>query len=259
MREHEGFFLAMFGDLIPGAGEEVVDEGGYVVDFYLVVLVAVGSGVVNGAAVQQQVNQGRHVIDFHLAISVHVAADEGRLHAEVAGVVGAAVDVGVLFAHVVDVIGRALAANQAGAILEHVPSVAHGSRRPAIAHIDGAQIIAVDEHVSYLVDLRRVETAQVKTRQFITAIEHESHNGHLTGVQISQALDRLKIRHAIKPAVGGRRAGISERRVKHHSSHIGFGAIGVPTGIVVIGIQKVGSARANIAIVVVVERQRRVI
>ena len=159
----------------------------------------------------------------------------------------------------VDVVGRTLTAHQAGTILEHVPSVAHGSRRPTIAHIDGPQVIAVDKHVSYLVDLRRVETAQIKTRQFITAIEHESHNGHLTGVQISQTLDGFKIPHSVKPTPGGGRAGISKRGVKDHSSHIGFGAIGVPTGIVFSLVHVVGPARATNAQAVVVERQRRVI
>ena len=100
---------------------------------------------------------------------------------------------------------------------------------------------------------------QVEVCQSVAVIEHIIHTGHLTGVQMLEAIDGLKICHAIKPAVGGRRACISKRRVKHHSSHIGFGAIGVPTGIVVIDIQKVGCARADIAIVIEVERQRRVI
>ena len=127
---------------------------------------------------------------------------------------------------------------------------------PQVKH---RQTRAAREHARHACHRGGVEMTQVEVCQSVAVIEHIIHTGHLTGVQMLHALDGLKMRHAIKPAVGGRRAGISERRVKHHSSHIGFGAIGVPTGIVVIGIQKVGSARADIAIVVVVERQRRVI
>ena len=63
----------------------------------------------------------------------------------------------------------------------------------------------------------------------------------------------------MEPTEGGRRAGISERGVKDHLGHTGFGAVGEPIGLDIALVQVVGRARAAAALVVVVERQRRVL
>ena len=68
--------------------------------------------------------------------------------------------------------------------------------------------------------LGRVKVAQVKARQISTVTKHISHIGHLAGVQVLHARDGLKALHFIKPAVGGRRAGISKRGVKDNFGHI---------------------------------------
>lgn len=61
--------------------------------------------------------------------------------------------------------------------------------------------------------------------------------------------------HIIEPAVGGRRARISERGVKDHFSHIFVNAGIFPFGIVAARVQVVGCAWAGASVVVVVERQ----
>ena len=110
----------------------------------------------------------------------------------------------------------------------------------------------------HLYHLGRVEVAYIKARKLITIRKHPTHIGHLAGVQVTQARDGLKIPHVVEPTIGSRRAGIGERGVKDHLSHIGIGTVVLPTGIVVARVQVVGRARAGAALVVVVERQRRV-
>ena len=77
MIEHEGYNLILFDNLIPSAGEQVVDQGGDVADVDAAVLVAVGTWTCCAAA-QQQVNQGRHVADVDAAVGVHVTTRRGR-------------------------------------------------------------------------------------------------------------------------------------------------------------------------------------
>ncbi len=59
--------------------------------------------------------------------------------------------------------------------------------------------------------------------------------------------------------IGGCRAGINERLVKDYLGHIGIGAVSFPTGIGRGKVQVIGRARAGAAVVVIVERQRRVL
>ena len=75
--EHEGYNLILFDNLIPSAGEQVVDQGGDVADVDAAVLVAVGTWTCCAAA-QQQVNQGRHVADVDAAVGGHVTTRRGR-------------------------------------------------------------------------------------------------------------------------------------------------------------------------------------
>ena len=100
--------------------------------------------------------------------------------------------------------------------------------------------------------------AQVKAGQLSAILKHKRHIGDLAGVQVTNARDGLKLLHAVKPIEGGRRASTSKRGVKDHLGHIGFGTVGVPIGIVAARVQVVDCARAGAAVVVVVERQRRV-
>ena len=59
--------------------------------------------------------------------------------------------------------------------------------------------------------------------------------------------------------MGGRRAGISKRRVKDHIFHTGTEAVNVPSGNIAALVQVKGCTRATAALVIVVERQRRVL
>ena len=90
--------------------------------------------------------------------------------------------------------------------------------------------MAVLEHVAHISHFGGVETAQVKVRQFYTATKHIIHIGDLAGVQVAHAREGFKFGHGKEPIVGGGRAGISERGVKDHLGHIGFGAVSVPAG-----------------------------
>ena len=63
----------------------------------------------------------------------------------------------------IGIIGRALTAHEGLAIYEHFIRIRHGSRAPAVAHIDGFQVRAIKEHPRHIGHLGRVETAQVKT------------------------------------------------------------------------------------------------
>ena len=60
----------------PIAREQVVDQGRYIADVDVAVLVCIGRRVADGAAAQQQVDQGRHVADVHAAVAVHVTTLE---------------------------------------------------------------------------------------------------------------------------------------------------------------------------------------
>ena len=100
--------------------------------------------------------------------------------------------------------------------------------------------------------------AQVNARQQIATLKHKSHIGDLAGVQVTYARDGSKVMHAEKPIVGGRRAIIGKRRVKDHLGHIVFGAVFVPVSIEAARVQVVGRSRAGTAVVVVIERERRV-
>ena len=154
MIEHEGNTLGFDEVLIPGARQQVVDQGGY-------------------------------IADVHTAVAVYVTTLEVLLRGEVARVAGAAVDVGVgLVPRVGVAIGSALAAHQAGAAVEHICRVRHGRSAPAIAHIDGPQIAAVSEHTLHVCHIRGVETAQIKVCQAAAAPEHAYHMGYSTCVQI---------------------------------------------------------------------------
>ena len=80
MIEHEGYNLILFDNLIPSAGEQVVDQGGDVADVDAAVLVAVGTTQVDArcVAAKQVVDQGGHVADIHAAVAVHVTTRRGR-------------------------------------------------------------------------------------------------------------------------------------------------------------------------------------
>lgn len=62
----------------------------------------------------------------------------------------------------------------------------------------------------------------------------------------------------MKPSVSGLWSGISEHGVKYNHGHVSKGAVVLPTWSVVASVQVVGRARAGVAQVVQVERQRRV-
>ena len=131
-------------------------------------------------------------------------------------------------------------------------------RRFPTAQVKGCQAGAAREHGGHLIHPGCVEMAHIKARKLCTIRKHISHIGHLAGVQVTQARDGLEILHIVKPHVSSLWASIGERGFKDHFGHFGFGAIGVPTGIAAVRVQIVGRARAAIALVVVVERQRLV-
>ena len=77
----------------------------------------------------------------------------GTHSSEIARVAGAAIDVGIGLVNVAGIIGRALAAHQAGGIIEHLCRVHHGLHAPVLASIDSTQIGAAIEHVHHNVHL----------------------------------------------------------------------------------------------------------
>ena len=159
------------------------------------------------------------------------------------------------------IVGRALASHETGAVLEHIMRTgeSHLTHSPAVAHVDGLQSAAAPEHIAQVGHLREVEFFQVQACQFIAAVEHVIHARHLAGVQVLQTSDSFKVPHSGEPIEGARRAGAGKRGVKDHLLHIQIGEIGHPTGINGTIVQVVGRTRAATAIVVVVERQRRVV
>ena len=141
---------------------------------------------------------------------------------------------------------------QISAAVEHCLHVGYLGRIET-AQVKACQPFAINEHATHIGHLRRVEVAYINACQLIAIIKHIFHIGDLAGVQIIHVRDRLKIDHVTKPKEGGRRAGISKRRVKEH-----FGHIDVPIRKVGARVQVVGRAWAGAALGVVVERQRGV-
>ena len=101
--------------------------------------------------------------------------------------------------------------------------------------------------------------AHIKARKPCTILKHTRHACHLAGVQVVDARDGFKFLHMAKPKAGGRWAGIGERGVKDHLGHRSVGLVGFPAGSHDVRVQAVGRARATVAQIVVVERQRRVL
>ena len=95
--------------------------------------------------------------------------------------------------------------------------------------------------------------------QIIAVPEHPVHNGHLAGVQVLQADDGVNFIHPIKPSIGCRWAGTGERGVNDRIGHLATGMVQFPTDSVESHVQVIDPARAGIALVIVVERQRRVL
>ena len=185
--EHEGNTLGFAEVLIPGARQQVVDQGGDVADVDAAVLVAVGTAQADtrSIAAKQIVDQGCHVADVHVVVAVHVTTQASVLGGEVARVAGAAVDVGVGLVHMVGIIGRALTAHQVGTVLEHICGTGNGIRTPTTSGIDGCQVAATIEHVFHISHLGRVKTTQVKARQACAKVEHAIHTSHLGRVEVA--------------------------------------------------------------------------
>ena len=135
----------------------------------------------------------------------------GHRAGEVARVARAAVDVGIGLVRVVGIVGRALAAHQAGAVLEHAVRRSHSRCAPPAADINGRQHVTAREHASHVSHLGRVEAAQVNGCQLCTFTKHPSHISHRTGLQVFfHSRDGLKIPHAVEPTIGSRRAGVGK-------------------------------------------------
>ena len=109
----------------------------------------------------------------------------GLRSGQVAGVAGAAVDAGIGLVHVVAIVGRSLAAHDAVASKEHLIRQSNAINAPVTVHKDGRQIVTATEHLSRVGHISGVETAQVKARQAFAANEHSCHIGDLPGVKVT--------------------------------------------------------------------------
>ena len=112
-----------------------------------------------------------------------------------------------------------VSAQQVGAEVEHLAHVGHIARVET-AQVKARQPIAGSEHILHIGHLGRVEMAHINARQCYTAIEHFTHIGHLAGVQVTESCNGPEIFHITKPCRCTRRAGIGERGVKDHVSHL---------------------------------------
>ena len=149
---------------------------------------------------------------------------------EIAGVAGAAVDVGVgLVCRVRRLPCRALAAHKMFASREHMIGTCHSIRAPAIAHIDGLQIVTIPKHLIHIGNLGRVEGAQVKARQTAAIIEHLIHIGYVGRVEVAHVKARqtaATVEHQVHIGYVGR-VEVAQVEVRQtaatieHLSHLG--------------------------------------
>ena len=136
-----------------------------------------------GIATQHIVNQRGHVTDIYTAVIIHVT--EQTAHGKVARVLNSAVEVGIGGINMVGVIFSALATHKAGAAPEHIPGPSNGISAPIVAHKDGDQIVAVIEHVTHAGYLSGIEIGEVKTGQTAAVAEHTGHISHLSSVEVA--------------------------------------------------------------------------
>ena len=147
---------------------------------------------------------------------------------------------------------------QGVAPIEHADHVRHVLSIKA-AQVEFCHALTIIEHTGHVRHVGRIKAAHVYTRQFVTMREHASHARHLAGVQVLDVRDGGQVRHAVEPVVGACRTGIGKRCIEYHLSHVGIGAISVPTRITISRIQAIGGSRATTPLRVIVERQRGVV
>ena len=147
---------------------------------------------------------------------------------------------------------REVEARQGGATGEHVLH-RRGLRDAEAAHGEACQFRAFVEHVVHRGHQCRVEGAHVKARQAAARVEHRCHVGGLRRVQVAQVRNRGEVRHAVEPAVAGRRTGTGERVVEVDGGDARADVR--PAGGVRAGVQVIGRTGAARTVGVVAERQ----